>query len=521
MRVTRRSAISLLAILFSFTALAGAAKAQPREPIRYTFRVIDAAKHIAEVDARFPLSGQSSLDLMMPVWTPGFYRVEDYAARVQSLVARTPEGVTLDVTKPRPNRWQITTNGSTAVVVTYRLLCQGRSVTTTWVDAGLGVINGAATFITTADRTPRPHEVLIDLPATWPASISGLEPAPGGQPNHYRAADFDTLVDSPIVAGTIDTRQFVVDGSTHVIADAGDYPDWDGGQAAKELEKMVRETRRFWGFLPFKRYVFLNVFRQGGGGLEHANSTLLTSSPKSTKPTQGWLSFVAHEYLHAFNVKRLRPIELGPFDYETPPVTTSLWLSEGATTYVANLVLSRAGLMTHEDYLGSMSSAISDLQKSPGRLVQSLEQSSAEVWTNSNSGVAASKGTVSYYGKGNVVAFLLDAHIRRLTDGSKSFDDAMRLAYQRYGGDRGFTADELRATFEEVAGRNLKPWFARAIGAPGELDYGEMLGWYGLRFAGGPGTTGDHSWSLEVRPRATAAQRKHLAALLASPSRTR
>jgi predicted metalloprotease with PDZ domain len=177
--------------------------------------------------------------------------------------------------------------------------------------------------------------------------------------------------------------------------------------------------------------------------------------------------------------------------------------------------------MTPEDYLGSMSSAIGDLQKSPGRLVQSLEQSSAEVWTNSNSGVAASKGTVSYYGKGNVVAFLLDAHIRRLTNGSKSFDDAMRLAYQRYGGERGFTADELRATFEEVAGRNLKPWFAKAIGAPGELDYGEMLGWYGLRFAGGPGTTGDHSWSLEVRPRATAAQRKQLAALLTPPSRTR
>ncbi len=156
MRVTRRSTISLLAILLSFAVLAGRAEAQPREPIRYTFRVIDAAKHIAEVDARFPSPGQSSLDLMMPVWTPGFYRVEDYAARMQSLVARTPEGVTLDVTKPRPNRWQVSTNGSAAVVVTYRLLCQGRSVTTTRVDAGLGVINGGATFITMADRTETP-----------------------------------------------------------------------------------------------------------------------------------------------------------------------------------------------------------------------------------------------------------------------------------------------------------------------------------------------------------------------------
>jgi predicted metalloprotease with PDZ domain len=224
--------------------------------------------------------------------------------------------------------------------------------------------------------------------------------------------------------------------------------------------------------------------------------------------------------VHAFNVKRLRPIELGPFDYESPPTTTSLWLSEGATTYLGNLMLARANLMTSEDFLRSMSSAIADLQTSPGRLVQSLEQSSAEVWTNSNSGVGASKGTVSYYGKGNVVAFLLDAHIRRLTDGVKSLDDGMRLAYTRYGGELGFTADELRATFEEVAGRSLKAWFAKAIASPGELDYGEMLGWYGLRFAGA-GTAGRDSWTLEVRPRATAAQRRHLAALLSSLSRTR
>ena len=224
---------------------------------------------------------------MMPTWTPGFYRVEDYAARVQSLVAKTPDGATLDVTRPAPNRWRVAANGSAAVVLTYRLLCQGRSVTTNWVDANLGVINGGATFITVADRTPRPHEVRLELPSTWPSSISGLEPAPGGQPNHYRAADFDTLVDSPIVAGTLAIRQFEVDGATHVIADAGEYPAWDGAQAAQDIEKMVRETRRFWGFLPFKRYVFLNVFRQGGGGLEHATSTLLTSSPKATTADQG------------------------------------------------------------------------------------------------------------------------------------------------------------------------------------------------------------------------------------------
>jgi predicted metalloprotease with PDZ domain len=515
-RAASAAAFVLLAALA--TPHAQSLSTAPLEPIRYTLRVIDPAKHLAGVEARVPTGGRATIDLMMPIWTPGYYVVEDYAGRVQDLTARGQDGAVLSVAKPRPNRWQVQTNGSPFVDLSYALLAQGRSVTSNWVDADLGVINGGAAFITLAEPARRPHDVRIEMPPTWKQSVSGLDAAPGGQPHHYRAPDFDALVDSPIVAGDLTLSEFVVDGSTHVVADAGQHSQWDSRKGAAQLEKIVKEARTFWGFLPFKRYVFLNVFRQGGGGLEHANSTLLTSSPKMTEPTNGWLSFVAHEYFHAFNVKRLRPIELGPFDYESSPRTTSLWLSEGGTTYFANLLLVRAGMTDAAGFLASMSSAIAALQKSPGRLLQSLEQSSAEVWTNSNSGVGANAKTVSYYGKGNVVAFLLDAHIRRVTNGRRSMDDVMRLAYQRYGGDRGFTADELRRTVEEIAGRNMKPWFTKAIATPGELDYGEMLGWYGLRFVGGapqPGS-GPASWDLEVRPRATGAQKKHLEALLKS-----
>ena len=488
------------------------AQAAALEPIQYTFRVIEPEKHLAGVDARVPTGGRPTIELMMPVWTPGYYVIEDYAGRIRDLKAQSPDGAALSVSKPKGNRWTIETNGAPFINVSYTLMAQGRSVTSNWVDAELGVINGAAAFITLAEQARRPHDIRIEMLPAWKQSASGLEPAPGGQPNHYRAPDFDTLVDSPIVAGDMTIRTFVVDGSTHVIADAGQHAQWNSGASARQLERMVKEVRTFWGALPFNRYVFLNVFRQGGGGLEHANSTLLTSSPKSTEPTNGWLSFVAHEYFHAFNVKRLRPVELGPFDYESPPRTTSLWFSEGATTYYGNLMLARSGVMTPEDFLGSMSSAIASLQKAPGRLLQSLEQSSTEVWTNSNSGVGANAKTVSYYVKGNVVSFLLDAHIRRLTNGKKSMDDVMRLAFTRYGGERGFTAEELRATVEEVAGRGMKAWFTKTIETPGELDYGEMLGYYGLRFKGGAGT----SWDLDVRPRATNAQKKHFKALLTS-----
>src|SRR5262249_28220708 len=156
-----------------------------------------------------------------------------------------------------------------------------------------------------------------------------------------------------------------------------------------------------------------------------------------------WLGLVSHEYFHAYNVKRLRPIELGPFDYEKEVHTPSLWIAEGLTSYYGDLLVSRAGVAERDYALSRLSTEIKQLQTSPGRLVQTLEQASNEVWTSSFSGVGSSPKTVSYYVKGPVVGFLLDARIRRATDGSKTLDDLMRLAYQRYSGKKGFTAEQF------------------------------------------------------------------------------
>src|SRR5262249_3971951 len=318
--------------------------ARAPEPFVYPVRFPSPDTHQAEVEAAIPPRNRASIELMTPIWSPGFYRVEDYASRIQSLSAREPDGKPLEVEQPRKNRWLIRTNGATNVIVSYRLLCNGRSVSTNWVGDDLLVLNGAATFVTLVEQIRRPHDVKLELPVKWKRAMTALDAAPGGLPNHYRAADYDMLVDSPIVAGALAVREFDVNGGKHYVVDAGDSGQWDGARAAQDLEKIVRETRRFWGFLPFKRYVFLNVFRQGGGGLEHRNSTLLTSSPRSTVPAFRWLAFVSHEYFHSFNVKRLRPVELGPFDYERPPETGSLWISEGLTSYFGELLVCRAGL---------------------------------------------------------------------------------------------------------------------------------------------------------------------------------
>src|SRR5262249_45726954 len=158
----------------------------------------------------------------------------------------------------------------------------------------------------------------------------------GGRPDHYRAADYDTLVDSPIVAGDLAIDELDVEGCKHHLVHAGSFAGWDRQRAARDVEKIVRAHRRMWGFLPFSRYVFQLVFRAGGAGPEHRDSALVRTGPtraRSPRAYQSWLRLVCHEYFHAFNVKRLRPVELGPFDYETPPRTSGLWVSEGLSVY--------------------------------------------------------------------------------------------------------------------------------------------------------------------------------------------
>ena len=432
----------LLAAQLALALWAATALAQAPEPIRYTVDLTSPAEQRALVTAIVPATGGPVVELLMPVWSPGYYVREDYATRVESFAAKGPAGAALQVTQPQPNRWRISTGGAAAITIEYRVRCTERFVTRNWVGPDLAVLNGAPTFITLADGVARPHEVTFVVPPNWPRSVTALAPAPDGAPHHYLAANYDELVDSPAVIGDVAVHEFEVGGSRHVLADAGAVPPaWDGAAAAANLERIVRATGRFWGFLPYERYVFLNVFRQGGGGLEHAASTLLTSSSSMTGGGNArWLAFVAHEYFHALNVKRLRPVELGPFDYERPPVTAGLWISEGLTSYYGDLLVARAGLTSPAEYLASLSGAIRSLQNSPGRLVQTLEQASLGIFATGGSGVGGDRNTtVSYYGKGSVVGWLLDARIQRATGGAKSLDDLMRLAYRRFSDAHGFT----------------------------------------------------------------------------------
>jgi len=460
------------------------------EPIRYTLSFPAPHTHYMEVTAVVPTGGRPAVDLMMAVWTPGSYMVREYSRNVEAVSAAGPDGRSMPVEKTDKNRWRVATGGARTATVKYRLYAREMSVRTNWVEADFAMINGAPTFITLADGVARPHEVVIEPARGWRVSMTALPEMAGGA-HRYRAQDFDTLVDSPIVVGNPAVYEFTVDSKRHYLVNVGEAGIFDGARAAKDLETIVRAHLRMWGSLPYDRYVFMNMLTSvpgqiPGGGLEHKNSTMLMAGRWATRTRPSylaWLELASHEFFHAWNGKRLRPVELGPFNYEEEVFTRGLWMVEGVTDYYAELLVHRAGLSSEAEYLDALANKIEELQTTPGRGVQPVDLASFDAWIkyyrpDENSPNAS----ISYYTKGAVLAFLLDAKIRRATAGAKSLDDVMRAAFQKYSGQRGYTPDELRAVAEQASGVDLRSFWSNGVQGTVELDYSEALDTMGLRF---------------------------------------
>jgi predicted metalloprotease with PDZ domain len=453
------------------------------DPIRYTLSFPAPHTHYVEVTALVPASGPS-VEMMMAVWTPGSYLVREYARHVEAVSAESPSRGDLLVEKTAKNRWTIATGGEQSIVLRYRVYGREMSVRTNWIESSFALLNGAPTFLTLADGVPRPHEITIVPAEGWARSMTGLPQA--GEPHRYLAADYDTLVDSPILLGNPAVYEFTVEGVTHALVTEGEAGMFDGARAARDVEAIVREHLRMWGAFPYDRYVLLNLLTEATGGLEHRNSAVLMASRWATRTRKAyvsWLELVSHELFHVWHVKRLRPIELGPFDYEREAHTRSLWAIEGITEYYGNLLIHRAGLTSRDEFLEALSEKIESLQTTPGRLVQSAALASFDAWIKLYRPDENTPNTsVSYYTKGCVIAFLLDAIIRRSTGGAKCLDEAMRAAYGRYAGRRGFTPPQFRGLIEDLCGRSLAGFWNDAIEGTAELKYAEALDYFGLRF---------------------------------------
>ena len=448
-----------------------------------TFPEVAAHRVHVEVSARCPDTG--ALTWWMPTWTPGSYLIREYAQHIEQMEGLGAQGL-VPVVKVAKNRWSTACSPGQPSGLRYRLYARGMSVRGSFVDAELGVLNGASTFVFPDIDDLGVLDVTLTLPETWSQSQTALEPHPSGTPHRYLAADVDTLVDSPILLGNPDVRSFEVQGTTHHVVTLGTPGPWDHAQALEDIQRVTETQVAFWGDIPYPHYHYLVVLAERGGGLEHRNSTLMMTRRFQQTLREDrirWLGLVSHEFFHTWNIKRLRPAGLGPFDYENEVYTPSLWIAEGFTSYYDDLLLRRAGLITEREYLDRLGANIASVRDRPGRLVQPLGEASFDAWVkhyrrNENSDNAQT----SYYTKGALVAWMLDAEIRRATQDRQSLDDLMRLARSRFG-NAGYTPEAFRDLASEVSGSDLSTFFVQAVDTPGELDLGGAMQWWGLRFS--------------------------------------
>jgi len=503
---------SLFAWSWIVLVLAAAAHAQP-PPFAFAVSTPDPASHLFHVRLRCELPPADSVEFRMPAWTPGYYGLFDYAGNVRQLAAADGDGRTLTVEKSGSNAWTVRTGRAARIELTYDVLATNPFVANAFLDETRGYITPGALFVYVPGELGRPVTVTIELNPAWSAVATGLDPVPGAPAHTFAAADFDVLYDSPILMGNLEfLPAFEIQGVPHRFVGHA-LGEFDRRQFVDDLRAMVEAGIAIIGDIPYKHYTFLGIgpgrggieqiigdipsrhytflgIGPGRGGIEHANSAAVSFS--GIGPDRAGrlrtLAFLAHEYFHLYNVKRIRPIALGPFDYDRPNVTNMLWVSEGFTAYYEYLMLARSGLMTQQELLDALSRTIAACENNPGRLFQSVTASSRETWTQGPFGRGGGvRKTISYYDKGAALGLLLDLRIRGATKNRRSLDTVMRTLYGRYYKQlgRGWTDEEFRRACEEAAGTGLAEIFEYASTTKA-IDYARHLAFAGqARVRGG------------------------------------
>jgi predicted metalloprotease with PDZ domain len=509
MRTRRRTPLALAALLFLTLCPAQArplqqrrdstpARAQtpaPAPEISYTVSMPEPHTHLLQVEMRVRgASGATlpaQLDLVMPVWTPGSYLVREYERNVQDFAAATDAGARLAWAKSDKNTWRVQANGAREARVTYAVYSNEFSVRTNEVNDRHAFWNNAPTLMYVEGFLSAPSTVRVVPQGGWKIA-TGLPPV-ANERNTFRAENYDVLYDSPFLVSDFKVLTFEVRNVPHrvVIDGEGNY---DAERVRRDVQKIVETAVGVVGEIPYHDYTFLLMLHptSGGGGLEHLNSTALTYRRFSFRPEteyRNFLTLAAHEFFHAWNVKRIRPDALGPFDYTRENHTRLLWVAEGITSYYENIIVRRAGLMTEKDYLDALARSIRALQNTPGRLEMSLEESSFDAWIKYYRPDENSiNSSVSYYDKGAIVGALLDLEIRRRSAGAKSLDDVMRYLYAEFfKKQRNYTPADFQRAAELMAGSSLEDFFSRSVRGREELDYNAALNGVGLQletFAG-------------------------------------
>ena len=467
----------------AFLIAAAAAFGQSSEgSMAITLSMEHPATHYYHVVFRVDGLKGDSQDFKMPAWTPGFYRIMDYAKNLVNFAAQDGAGHSLEWSKTAKNTWRVQSHDAASITVSYDVYAFTPFVAESYLDDTRGYITPAGVFLHVAGQIPHPVTLAIQPYSGWKNVSIGLDPV-AGHPNTFSAPDFDLLYDCPILMGNQEVRRFEVRGIPHAVV-FEDVPNVDHEKITADLKRMVESAVKIIGEIPYPHYTFLAIGK-GGGGIEHLTSTAMTFNAASLTDPAGysrWLSFVAHEYFHTYNVKRIRPIALGPFDYDKENYTDMLWVSEGFTVYYEDVILVRAGLMTRDQYFERVQKNIQKYENSPGHLLQSAAESSFDTWIKGMShGEYIANTTISYYDKGAVLGLLLDLKIRHETGNRRSLDDVMRALYRKYYKERkrGFTDQEFREECDSAAGVPLSELFEYASTVK-DIDYPKYFAYAGL-----------------------------------------
>lgn len=483
-RFPRRAALlllllALLAPLPVRSAPPGRASATGR--VVYTVAVADIPGKIFAVTARAEGLTDPSVSFAIPAWTPGYYVLTHFHENIQNVSAVGPDGKSLALTHPDPQTWRVETGGAASVTLAYEVRATDRALGFfgTYLGPANGYVNGPAALVYVVGGERAPCQVTYHVPAGWKVA-SANTPTP--DPFTFTAPDYDTLADQPADLGSFRRYDRTVAGvPISVILVGLGEDEADLGKAfAERVFPIATAGIRLFGATPssFPRYFFHFHIVSGRpmGGLEHKNSTVI-SVAKGALRARGSLSMVAHEFVHAWNVKRLRPEKLGPFDYARPVRVKELWWFEGVTDYYAPRLLIESGQQSRANWRDYVARQITTLQSNPARRRVTLEEASLKAWEGGSVGF----GGLSYYNKGSLVGLLLDIEMRRRTGNRVGLDDLLRhLLGQIEQTGRGIPPGGIEAAASALAGADLAPFFDRALRSTEELPLGETLAHAGL-----------------------------------------
>ncbi len=452
--------------------------------LQYNLEIENPQTHFVKVTLNIEDFTEDALYATIPAWVPGAYEIYDFSRFVRHLHAYNGK-TELEVTKKDKSTWKISTTDVHSVSISYEFYANELSVHTSHVDSTHAYFNGINLFMYLEGYKDQSVELVIKPYKDWKIS-TGLEKL---SENRYRAINYDILADCPIEVGTHRSLFFTVDGKEHEVVLYG-HGNEDEERIKSDLKKIVEGFLKIFGKLPYKRYVFIYHLFSGEsdvmGGLEHLNSTTIdvdsfVFNPDS-KYKRTFLSVSAHEFFHLWNVKRIRPVELGPFNYKEENYTTMLWMAEGFTNYYASLILMRTGLIERKEYFKHLADQMLFHDLMPGSRITSAYESSFDTWIKLYKPTPNNFNSyISYYLKGELLGFLLNTRIIEATGSAKSLDDVYRVLMDKFNRDgKGYTEKDVLAAIKDVTGTDFSDFFQEYIKSPGHIDFAEEVKRIGL-----------------------------------------